>query len=301
MARAFISCGQRENERGIASAVAQVLNAAGITPYVATTAQSIQDVNSSIIAQLRRSDYYVFIDFRREPIAEATELEYCRGSLFSHQELAIAYELGFEHALFLREVGVCREGMSAFITATAITFENREHLPQLVSAEIARRGWNASYSRNLEATAIEWSSAEMIISYREIIGRFLYGEIANRRPDTGAIGTVVRLAFITDPSGIRAASPIRSHLKVTGHENSFEQTIWPLSSGRVDLLCLGIHHPSVFLNSALDIPTPPIISASGDYQLEFEVFAQGFPVTTFAIALHVTDDLPSTTAKLLRL
>ena len=111
---------------------------------------------------------------------------------------------------------------------------------------------------------------------------------------------MVRLAYLTDPSGKKEPARIRSHLKVTGHAASFDQTIWPLSHGAVDLLCVGVNHsPAVFLNTSLDVPQSPIITQTGEYLLEYEIFAQGFPVTRFVIKLSVTDNPFSSTAALL--
>ena len=67
--RVFISCGQKdEEERGAARAVADMLRGLGFDPYVAARVQSILDLNGEIIGELKRSDYYIFINFRREQI-----------------------------------------------------------------------------------------------------------------------------------------------------------------------------------------------------------------------------------------
>ncbi|MBL7074261.1 hypothetical protein ISS37_03365 [candidate division KSB1 bacterium] len=56
--KVFISCGQvNDEERQIASDVSNWLSNQGFEPYVAIEAQSIQDVNSSIIGNLKTSDY----------------------------------------------------------------------------------------------------------------------------------------------------------------------------------------------------------------------------------------------------
>lgn len=38
-----------------------------------------------------------------------------RGSLFSHQELVIAYVMGFEHVIFFFEDGVNLEGLGEYM------------------------------------------------------------------------------------------------------------------------------------------------------------------------------------------
>lgn len=301
MAQAFISCGQRPGEREIASSVANVVEARGIRPFVAVAAQSIHDVNGGIIAQLKRSDYYIFIDFRREVLGSRDSETLYRGSLFTHQELAIAYALSFENVLFLRQRGVALEGMSAFITANAISFDAPAEVPAIVERELQARRWTTEYSRNLQVANLSWSAANAVIAYNELVGRFLYVDILNRRPDTGAFGAVARLANITDPSGVQFASPVRSHLKVTGHALSYAQTIWPLSHGAVDLLCLGVQQPPrVFLNTSLDVPQSPVITEAGEYLLEYEIFAQDFPLTGFGVKLDLQRNPFSSTASLVR-
>src|ERR1700681_1582447 len=108
-AQIFISCGQATpRERDAAARLKKALVEDGYRVYVAIQAQSIEDVNSGIIRQLERSDYYVFIDFGRESLSWLGRES--RGSLFTHQELAIAHRTGFEHVLFFQEDGVKLEG-----------------------------------------------------------------------------------------------------------------------------------------------------------------------------------------------
>ena len=67
--RVFISCGQATTaERGVASKLSAAFKRRGFTPYVAIAAQTIEDVNSGIIGRLKTSDYYVFVDFRRDKV-----------------------------------------------------------------------------------------------------------------------------------------------------------------------------------------------------------------------------------------
>lgn len=284
-ARVFISCGQREGERGVARDVATWFTLEGFRPYVALEAQSIQDVNSGIIGELRRSDYYVFIDFRRERLDGADQKD-SRGSLFSHQELAIAYVLGFEQAIFFRETGARLEGLGAFMMANATLFQDRATLPGLVAEAVRRRGWTPGYSRNLIVGPLRWS--EQPIQYRDLRGRFLYLDIQNRRPDVAAAGAVARLAAMHLDGDGRVPSPNRSPLKVTGQAVAFQQTIWPQDHGAVDLLCVDLTNGArVYLNNALDVfPTPLLFERRGSHLLHYEVFAPGFELLQFCIRLR---------------
>src|SRR4029077_4936269 len=102
----FLSCGQNEREAPVAGEVEGMLTAApyGFQVYVAKKVQSIFEVTSGIIKELKNSDYYLFINFRREKL-KCWRSE-SRGSLFSHQEFAIAYALEFERILVVNQEGV---------------------------------------------------------------------------------------------------------------------------------------------------------------------------------------------------
>jgi hypothetical protein len=92
----------------------------------------------------------------------------------------------------------------------------------------------------------------------------------------------------------------RSLIKVNGLPG-FEQTIWPQSHGAFDLLGINQNNGSeVFLSSALDLhPRVPIITVAGDYQLEYEIFSQGFPRLTVRVLLNLTGNADTATAAII--
>jgi hypothetical protein len=91
-AKVFLSCGQSKgsDEPVVTERIAQKICALGFECYVAVAEQSLRGLRENIFAQLESSDYLVFIDFKREELKVNGGLPICRGSLFSHQELAIA-------------------------------------------------------------------------------------------------------------------------------------------------------------------------------------------------------------------
>ena len=93
-ARVFVSCGQRDCcEKEVANRVKDVLEKLGYEPYLAVDEQSLRSLRENIFERLRdRTEYFLFVDFCREKIGDGPD---CRGSLFSHQELAIASFLDF--------------------------------------------------------------------------------------------------------------------------------------------------------------------------------------------------------------
>ena len=97
-AKVFISCGQATDaERATALAIRDWFAAEGYDPYLAIEVQSILDLNQGIVAGLKRSDYYLFVKFRREHVGWIGSKR--RGSLFTNQELAIACALDFENMI----------------------------------------------------------------------------------------------------------------------------------------------------------------------------------------------------------
>jgi hypothetical protein len=108
--KVFVSCGQRPDERDVAHALVELLEQRGFHVYLAVNAQTILEINARIIAELKNSDCYLFVNSCRERIGDKY-----RGSLFSHQELAIAYALGFDRVLVVNQRGVLTEGMLRYI------------------------------------------------------------------------------------------------------------------------------------------------------------------------------------------
>jgi len=302
-AKVFISCGQRNTEeRHTARDVAQWFSDRGFEPYVALEVQTIQDVNFGIISELRRSDYYVFIDFRRERISGKGADAIYRGSLFSHQELAVAYASGFEHAVFLRQSRVSLEGLAAYMASNATEFNSLDQVPILVAEAVQQREWTPEYSRNLVISKLHfppkpWPYGDMSGRF---FGRFLHVDIQNRRPDAGAGEAVARLAWVTLASGAHQPSPNPSPLKVTGQYMAYKQTIWPCSHGAFDLLCVDakVGH-RVYLNNALDVaPRSALFEEEGEHFLEYEVFARGFDVQRFGVRLRLSTKCEEAEAEL---
>ena len=125
-ARVFISCGQVDDERVVALQIADELSELGLETYVATRINSIFEINSDIIRQLKNSDYYLFANFKREELLDrdGKPTGKFRGSLFSNQELAIAYALSFERMLIVNQEGVQNEGMLAYFGINTDRFKS---------------------------------------------------------------------------------------------------------------------------------------------------------------------------------
>jgi len=297
-AKVFISCGQNSpEERQVAQHLSAWFRAEGYEPYVAIDVMSILDLNAGIIGELKTSDYYLFVNFRREQVIAPDGSTFWRGSLYTNQELAIAYALGFDHMLLLNERDTRKEGAFHFIVTNIPEFQDFGEVLPLVQHAVQATGWNPTYTRQLEAENLRLEAQIPFIDHTgPRLIRPLFLDITNRRPDVGAVNCIGRLARLGLVGAPQHPSPDRSLIKATAF-NGFEQTIWPKSSGTFDLLGVSVQNsPQLFLHSALDVvPRNPIINNPGDYYLEYEFFAQGFPPLTVGVRVHVTND-PNTTS-----
>jgi hypothetical protein len=146
-AKVFISCGQRKRteEFETAQKIEAKLIELGFDPYIATEKQTLSGVKESIFPELESSEYFLFIDFKREHLGNE---KLCRGSLFSHQELALASYLGKQVIAFQEEGVKQRDGLMGYLQGNAIGFADRAQLPNLVVAEVRNR-WNPHWKDRL--------------------------------------------------------------------------------------------------------------------------------------------------------
>jgi hypothetical protein len=78
--KVFLSCGQGPSEKAVGAKIGKVLEKRGFDVYIAIDVQAILEINSGIIRELKNSDYYLFVNFRREQLGANF-----RGSPFSNQ------------------------------------------------------------------------------------------------------------------------------------------------------------------------------------------------------------------------
>lgn len=127
--KVFISCGQRGDERRIAKGIADLLeDDFELTHFLAFRIQSLNDI-MTITKELCSSDYYLFIDFRRDP-GKPEDLP-C--SLFTHQELALAHHLGFTEMIALQQEGAPLEGFLRYVLSIPVPFINEDDFASLVT------------------------------------------------------------------------------------------------------------------------------------------------------------------------
>jgi hypothetical protein len=170
-ARLFLSCGQNSffNEPEWAKQIETKLTEdLGLDVFYAVEEQNPRSLTENIFEGLREADYYLFIDFKREEIvqpksrsksssAKNKAAKLFRGSLFSHQEFAIACFQGLEILPF-REAGVePLTGVMGAVMANAIPFHDRAELASKVCEVVLQKlqsgEWSKISGNRLQITA----------------------------------------------------------------------------------------------------------------------------------------------------
>ncbi len=211
--KVFVSCGQHTDaERQVARDLCDLLDKLGFEAYLAINVQTITEINAGIIRELKDSDAYLLVNFRREPLRKGIlKKGIFRGSLFSNQELAIAYALGFEQLLIVNQDGVASEGMLRYIGNNTETFRDPNDCCAVVQRAITRARWTTDYSRRLHTDRLRWAGS---INYGRLTGQFLYLDIKNDRPDIAALEATARLAAfgkVGEPFALNDPQPTQSH------------------------------------------------------------------------------------------
>jgi len=236
--KVFLSCGQHGlEERQIAREICDMLVARGFKVYLAINVQTILEINTGIIDELKDSDFYLFVNFRRERIGWAR----FRGSLFSNQELAIAYAFGFEKLLVINQKDVLSEGMLRYMGNNSETFRDARDCRAVVERGIDRARWVPDYTRRLRPGQLRFSDPDSVIRFGNLVGRFLYLDIHNDRPDIAALETTARLVAFSRAGEAFQQCEIRSPLKATAR-SGFSHTIFPKSHEAFDVLCIGKYY-----------------------------------------------------------
>lgn len=202
-ARVFISCGQTKgtDEVEIAKKIAENLEELGYDSYIAVEEQTLRGVKENIFQRLEESEYFIFIDFKRELLCRAlptpSRAEQHRGSLFSHQELAIATFLGHQ-VLAFQEDGVKKDdGILGYIQANCIPFQDRTVLPSLVIEKMIERDWIPNWRNELALDRNE-NYFEPARSPNEGVGHWYHIKVSNNHSMKIARNCVAFVEKVTD-------------------------------------------------------------------------------------------------------
>jgi len=288
-ARIFISCGQNKDtdEAKIASAIKIKTQSLGFDPYVAIDVQTLQGLKESIFAQLQNSEYFIFVDFKREG-----------GSLFSHQELALASYLDIE-VLAFQESGIKKDdGIIAFLQTNAYPFADRSMLPDFIAAKVQERRWDPHWRNEL---ILERDPKQHTDPYH--VGfqkhtRYFSIEVRNRHRNKVARNCYVYLekAIKLEP---RSEIPLKA-VEIKWAAYTLPNANIPPGTVRAFDAFFIIHDRPEKLNISnmfTDAPSFvfPQIEGKGLYELQYVVVSDNFPAARGTFKLNLSGSLNLTT------
>lgn len=233
----FLSCGQSSSEeRATAESISRFLRGEGFDVYVAIEVKELHDV-TAILGELLNSDRFIFVNFPREVI-DGKSPPSRRGSLFCHQEVAIAYALGFQILAFNHK-DVCKDDGLVKYLMNATPFEDYRDCIGVVRGVVDKQKWKPDYTRRLSA-GIPYIKplrfGPRAFGYLE--GSCVYLPILNGRPDIDATCTAWLRRFKAIAASDWEDSPIHSPLKATGTPD-YCHTIVRQQSATFDALVIG--------------------------------------------------------------
>lgn len=217
-ARVFISCGQRtEKEIKIGKAVQDYFSKSRkdyfsksrkFETYFAERVHSSDGLTENIFKYLRESEYFVFIDFKREKINEKYTYTWkipfidhkkeLRGSLFANQELAIATFLKLQGICFC-EKGIKREGIMDYQIYNAFPFKDGTEIIKILEKETEK--WDINSVNELKIIYNPESTTRSIPitnDPRKPPSDWYHLEIKNRNKSKHAISCFGYATRITD-------------------------------------------------------------------------------------------------------
>ena len=145
----FLSCGQNDRELQIADKVRCLLEGPPfrMNVFIARATNNLYSLNNDVLTKLAYADYFIFVNFCRE-------IDGFQGSLYSHQELAMAIALGHRQLLVFSEEGAPNLGIIQFMVQNRPNFSTDEELLSQIRDDLTREQWRPEYSRFLRAKEI---------------------------------------------------------------------------------------------------------------------------------------------------
>ena len=293
-ARVFISCGQSRDteEVVIADKVASRLSELDFEPYVAVVEQTLTGLVENIFNRLRASEYFIFIDFKRELIDRGTNTH--RGSLFSHQELAIASFLSIDNVLIFQERGVKQDdGMIRFLQGNATPFTDRNLLPNAIADRVSQSRWDPNWRNELLLSRASGEFSE-VLQENGVMARFFHIDVCNRHRQKNATNCYVYLDKIVSDG-------VENHVRTV--ENKWTGTMLPnvgmAASSLRQFDAFMIRHDAPTTARFLSLTDSPdfivTLPQQGQYQLFYRVMSDNFPPAQASFNLNLSNVVVNTT------
>lgn len=241
----------------------------------------MQGLKENIFSQLSSSEYFLFIDFKRERL-EGSELH--RGSLFCNQELAIASFLDMPLIAF-QERGVKKEdGLLQFLQSNCIQFTDRHTLPNVVADIINQRGWDPNWKNALilERDPKQFTDSRMgqDEQRRVVVGRFFHIKVRNLNPHKQASNCYAYVKTIEnlETNEVLSLSGRSIELKWAGYIYP-NALVLPSSYRLLDGIFVLHQQPTIARFNIFTDSTEfvNIIRGPGRYRITYMVCSENFP------------------------
>lgn len=267
----------------------------GFDPYVAIEEQSLVGLRENIFERLRTSEYFIFVDFKREQLA-GTGAVVNRGSLFSHQELAIASFLEMD-VIALQERGVkTDDGIIRFLQTNPIPFTDRDTLPHVIADIVHQRDWNSSWRNEL---VLERRRDQAIAAKRldGTIATFFHIDVRNHHQQKLATNCYVYLEKAVRVTPTAETIPLKTVEFKWAGTTIPGVGIAPRSVREFDAFQVAHNTPTVLDFAAFCDSTEyiPRFSGAGQYELSYVVRAGNFPPARGSFKLNLDPVLARTT------
>jgi hypothetical protein len=278
-ARVFISCGQAKDteETQVANAISQKLKELGFEPYIAINEQTLLGLRENIFERLRNSEYFIFVDFNRERISGNIRRPTYRGSLFSHQELAIASYIDIE-VLAFQERGVkVDDGIMRFLQLNAQAFGDRNSLHDVIGSKVQQRGWDPQWRNEIRIERTSSQSSDALQVPAGTMARYFHLEVHNRHRERTAANCYAYLEKVIDLSKGQEL-PIKSiEFKWAGYTHPSVH-IPPRTMRQLDAFFVFLNAPTQlrFNTFADSTEFVPQVTGPGEYEMHYLVTADNF-------------------------
>lgn len=292
-----MSCGQRKNtdEVTIAGEVERRLRLKGFDVYVAIQQSTLKGLKENIFEQLASSEYFLFIDFKREQLDRS---DCYRGSLFCHQELAVAAYLRMPTLGFQEKGVLTDDGILQFVQANCTNFTDRHTLASVVADKVEQERWRSDWRNQL---VLERMSGQFVDAMRfpeRKLARFFHLNVRNLNPHIHARNCYAFLDQVTELSSGKRLDPKCVEFKWAGYVLP-NATILPNAFRQIDGVFVFHETPStphfnLFADSSLYIPD---FKGVGEYDLQYQVISDNFDTISMTCRLHLDDNLNNVTLK----
>jgi hypothetical protein len=242
-------------------------------------------VKENIFARLSESEYFLFIDFKREALQDGNH----RGSLFSHQELSIAAYLD-KPLIAFQEEGVQLEGVLSFVQGNCTRFSNRDKILPLIADKVSKT-WQPDWLDQIRITRDSSQFADTLHRYASFPQgrpvRYFHLEVKNDHLSKTAFNCYAYLEKISDVKTGKVVNFKLVEFKWRGVV--FPNVVIPYKSSR-ELDAFFVYHDSpaqLHLGAFTDSPEHMKLLPTGEYELIFVVHSQNFGVSSSIFKLHV--------------